>query len=310
MYCYLKLIIYQGEWVFGKIHGKGIYYYRYNDPSRTDTVAPIDSATIDDKSSSASGVDKSPGTSSSQGSLLMHSGNSDAAENEKAEMNEKQSEDVTSKSFYEGEFKENMRQGMGTYVFRDGSVYSGMWQNNMMTGRGFFTWPDGSTFEGEWKFGKRDGPGLLRASDGFIYDGTWLNNTMEGRGTAIYPSGQQYNGTFHNGCKDGRGTLIFTNGAVYEGRFRNDCIDGQGTLKITQAIAMPVSLDSECISDDDDDRACTEESSPDKGRKNDADISTESSVRRRGKFDIMIPISFQSDMGNIHRKAGFTMGGE
>jgi hypothetical protein len=28
------------------------------------------------------------------------------------------------------------------------------------------------------------------------------------------------------------------------------------------------------------------------------------------KPDFMIPVSFQSDMGHIHRTAGFTLGGE
>lgn len=307
-----KCIIYKGEWERGKIHGKGIYFYRYkNTTSENSNLATSTSSNtmqVDEKIISTSDDAGSVESLSQHGSVATYSGKSSG--NEATVGNDNTFEDGTSKSYYEGEFKENMRQGNGKYFFKDGSTYEGMWQNNMMTGRGVFTWPDGSRYEGEWKDGKRNGAGLLRASDGFIYDGMWLNNTMEGKGTAVYPSGQQYNGTFHNGCKDGRGTLTFTNGAVYEGRFRNDAIDGQGTLKITQAIAMPVLNDSQSVSEDKDDEACRDGMSANDDPQTDAETSTESSVHRNDRFDIMIPISFQSDMGHIHRKAGFTVGGE
>ena len=97
---------------------------------------------------------------------------------------------------------------------------------------------------------------------------------MEGRGTATYPNGQQYKGLFSRGKREGRGTILFTNGAVYEGRFRDDAIDGQGTMKMSQTTAAT--------------------SAPDEQEKQ----------------DFMIPLSFQSDIGHIHHKAGFTHGGQ
>ena len=180
-------------------------------------------------------------------------------------------------SRYEGEFKENARYGMGKYYLPNGSTYEGEWRDNMMSGRGTFVWPDGSTYVGLWKDGKRNGQGLLRASDGFTYDGMWVRNAMEGRGIATYPNGQTYEGLWACGRREGRGTIRFKNGAVYEGRFRDDCIEGQGTMKMT-------------------DNARVEDST-----KDDKD--------EKGG-DWMIPISFQSDMGHIHQKAGFTVGGE
>jgi hypothetical protein len=109
------------------------------------------------------------------------------------------------------------------------------------------------------------------ASDCFTYDGNWVQNCMEGRGSATYPSGQQYHEMFSNGKREERGTIIFPNGAVYEGRFRGDAVDGQGTMKFRRAVVVP--------------------------RENEDE-----------KADFMIPLSFQSDMGHIHRKAGFTVG--
>jgi hypothetical protein len=183
-------------------------------------------------------------------------------------------------SYYQGEFRENLRQGNGTYVLPDGSTYSGQWRDGRMSGRGIFTWSDGSVYDGDWKDGKRHGLGLLKASDGFSYDGSWVRNAMEGRGLATYPSGQQYHGLFSNGRREGRGTILFTNGAVYEGRFRDDAVDGQGTMKMSRSMVVS--------------------SARNPGDEGD----------QREKEDFMIPVSFQSDMGHIHRKAGFTVGGE
>jgi len=178
---------------------------------------------------------------------------------------------VRSNCRYEGEFRENLRHGNGIYVLPNGSVYEGNWREGAMSGRGIFRWPDGSVYDGDWKDGRRNGQGLLHASDGFTYDGNWVQNCMEGRGSATYPSGQQYHGMFSNGKREGRGTIIFPNGAVYEGRFRDDAVDGQGTMKIRHAVVVP---------------------------------------KENEKPDFMIPVSFQSDMGHIHRKAGFTVGGK
>jgi hypothetical protein len=182
---------------------------------------------------------------------------------------------------YEGDFKENVRHGIGKYVLPDGSVYEGDWRENLMSGRGTFKWPDGSAYVGSWKDGKRNGPGFLQTSDGFVYDGMWAQNAMEGRGIATYPSGQRYEGLWSNGRREGRGTIHFTNGAVYEGRFRDDCMEGQGTMKMTKNAVIPHRSSQE---DEDKDGVRTD--------------------------DWMIPISFQSDMGRIHEKAGFTVEGE
>jgi len=195
-------------------------------------------------------------------------------------------------SRYVGEFKENLRNGIGRYFLPNGSVYDGQWRDGVMNGLGIFTWPDNSMYDGVWKDGKRNGQGLLKKADGFVYDGQWVNNTMEGRGSAIYPNGQRYEGSFSNGRREGRGTIVFTNGAVYEGRFRDDAVDGQGTMKMSRTMIVPR-----------EDKSSSDHTVK-KEMKGDGDGDDERQEESR-KEDFMIPISFQSDMTRILTKTGF-----
>jgi radial spoke head protein 1 len=41
-------------------------------------------------------------------------------------------------------------QGVGTYIYPDGSVYKGDWKNNQHHGVGVYEFPNGTVYEGEW----------------------------------------------------------------------------------------------------------------------------------------------------------------
>lgn len=188
---------------------------------------------------------------------------------------------------YCGDFKENVRHGIGKYTFADGSVYNGEWRDNAPSGKGTFSWTDSSVYNGQWKNGKKHGQGILRTYNGFFYDGTWVDNELEGRGMAVYPSGQTYEGMFSRGKREGRGTIKFTNGAIYEGRFRDDCIEGQGTLKMNMNVVVPKLTEKKL--------AMIELTDKDLPQNELSNLDN----------DFMIPIEFQSDIGHIHEKAGF-----
>lgn len=285
----IKSVVYEGELFMGQRHGRGVCLYdndmiyegewQYDKEHGYGTLLSSDRKSIMYEGEWDRGKIHGKGKyyygdekDEKQDNLKKKTPSSSAAPTSPGPANSGVS--VRSKHRYDGEFRENLRHGTGIYVLPDGSVYEGLWRDGTMNGRGLFRWPDGSCYDGEWKDGKRNGQGLLTASDGFTYDGTWVLNCMEGRGSATYPSGQQYHGIFSNGKREGRGTIIFSNGAVYEGRFRDDAVDGQGTMKIRRAVVVP---------------------------RQDADENE--------KADFMIPVSFQSDIGHIHRKAGFTVGG-
>jgi hypothetical protein len=46
-------------------------------------------------------------------------------------------------SLYEGEYKDDKRNGRGKYTWPDGQVYEGEWKDDKRNGRGKHTWPDG-----------------------------------------------------------------------------------------------------------------------------------------------------------------------
>ena len=62
---------------------------------------------------------------------------------------------------YEGEWKENMREGYGIYHFKNGRIYKGQFKNNNIDGYGEFTWPEGKKYYGFYKNDKKDGFVLL-----------------------------------------------------------------------------------------------------------------------------------------------------
>jgi hypothetical protein len=53
----------------------------------------------------------------------------------------------------------------------NGGYYEGDWRNGMREGCGKHTWPDQSYYEGEWVADKAEGKGKLKHVDGDIYEG-------------------------------------------------------------------------------------------------------------------------------------------
>ena len=69
---------------------------------------------------------------------------------------------------YVGEYKFNVHNGQGTYIFKDGSKYTGNWLDNNQDGQGIYIYPDGRKEVGEFKNGLLNGFAIRYNADGSI----------------------------------------------------------------------------------------------------------------------------------------------
>ena len=102
---------------------------------------------------------------------------------------------------YQGRVKDGKPNGLGIFIFPDGSNYVGSWKDGKRNGQGTYTYHSGDKYVGSWKNGKRNGQGTETFNDGRKYEGD-------------YKDGKQWNGIFYenNGNIFGK----WANGAYLE----------------------------------------------------------------------------------------------
>ncbi|KAH3767382.1 2-isopropylmalate synthase [Pelomyxa schiedti] len=86
---------------------------------------------------------------------------------------------------YTGRLVNNKRDGRGKFTWQGPGgqhTYDGDWRDGLKHGRGTYTWPDGGTYDGEWNNNKIDGWGVVRCTNGGWYEGLWRGDRRT-RGT-------------------------------------------------------------------------------------------------------------------------------
>ncbi|MBR5399969.1 MAG: hypothetical protein IK103_09295, partial [Bacteroidales bacterium] len=106
---------------------------------------------------------------------------------------------------YDGEWKNNLKNGMGTYIYEDGGKYVGEWKDDYVSGKGVFYYANKDRFEGEFKDGLRDGFGIYYYADGNRYEGEWSKHYICGKGKFFYTNGDVYEGDWAFDVKQGKG---------------------------------------------------------------------------------------------------------
>ena len=76
---------------------------------------------------------------------------------------------------YEGDYKNNKREGFGKLYLVNGNRYEGEFQNDLFTGEGKYYWPNGCKYIGGFKNDKKDGKGILYLDGGNRVEGLWKN---------------------------------------------------------------------------------------------------------------------------------------
>ena len=148
-------------------------------------------------------------------------------------------------ALYDGDWKEDERNGFGTYsIVRDGSLvkeYAGGWKNDMRHGYGTRFYGSDDYYEGEWYGDERSGWGRMYFQDGSVYEGEWLEDKRHGRGLLrlgqcsillmshnyvhiLYTAcGNRYEGLWKSDMKNGPGKFMYLNkGQVYTGEWVDD----------------------------------------------------------------------------------------
>ena len=107
-----------------------------------------------------------------------------------------------------------IRDGEGVYKWENkdsagerfsGDCYSGTYRDNKRNGKGTYCWKNGDKYVGEWKNGKMDGRGVYTQASGNKYDGEYKEHLREGQGTFIWADGEKYDGQWKGGLKHGPG---------------------------------------------------------------------------------------------------------
>ena len=124
------------------------------------------------------------------------------------------------KARYDGNFKDNMKQGFGTMTFPNGDVYSGEWFENKIQGEGSYTYKKtDDVYSGTWVDGKKQGKGRYEfAKDRSLLVGNWeagqiITGKWELKGAAVY------DGEFKLGRPFGAGQFTFESGLVQTGEY-------------------------------------------------------------------------------------------
>jgi hypothetical protein len=121
---------------------------------------------------------------------------------------------------YIGDFVDGKKEGKGKYTYFDG-YYEGDWKNDVRHGIGKLVLLRGDVYEGNWVNGSMTGEGKHIKFEGGVYVGDFVNGVKTGKGKYTSSNGGVYEGDFVNGEKTGKGKYTSSNGVVSEGEWLN-----------------------------------------------------------------------------------------
>ncbi|XP_076871765.1 alsin isoform X2 [Brachyhypopomus gauderio] len=138
---------------------------------------------------------------------------------------------------YQGHWKEGKMHGLGTFRYSTGEVYEGSFQENARHGHGMMrsgklNSSSPSVFIGQWLHDKRTGYGIFDdITRGEKYMGLWQDDQKQGNGVIVTQFGLYYEGNFSGNKMMGTGVLLSEDDTTFEGEFSEDwTLSGKGTL--------------------------------------------------------------------------------
>lgn len=141
---------------------------------------------------------------------------------------------------------DNQRSGFGIAKNEDGGYYAGEWKLDMKNGLGMHVEPGQNKYAGEWRLNRRAGVGIQILPNGMRYAGEWKNGKMNGHGILFFPNGERICALFRNGQPDASQTGFYylKDGSFIGGRITIDGPDGPCTRYHTDGSCTKESWDN------------------------------------------------------------------
>lgn len=120
---------------------------------------------------------------------------------------------------YQGETRDSLPDGYGTWTGTDGSTYRGFWKNGMRDGQGTANSAD-SSYQGSFQNDVQSGYGILRKGDSTVYAGQWRDGKRQGMGTTTDRRGRRITGVWADDTL--RSGIRTEKAGIYQGEMRPD----------------------------------------------------------------------------------------
>ncbi len=131
-------------------------------------------------------------------------------------------------NLYCGEWKQGHRHGWGYMVYNNKDTYTGGWDHDKKHGQGFVKYANGATYLGQFVQGRKEGKGRLRFANNDVYSGDWEDGKKHGHGSYWWSDGALFDGSYVYGKKEGPGKIVYNNGDVYVGTLVDGKREGFG----------------------------------------------------------------------------------
>ncbi|PRP89344.1 MORN repeat-containing protein [Planoprotostelium fungivorum] len=124
---------------------------------------------------------------------------------------------------YEGQWKAEMRHGVGRLWWTDKDRYIGGWKDDKKNGHGMMVWSNGDTYNGGWKDDLRHGPDCkYKYAVGGQFRGTYYYDERHGPGVYKWSDGDCFVGEWKSGGRHGKGIFISKDGTRVEQFWKED----------------------------------------------------------------------------------------
>jgi hypothetical protein len=114
-------------------------------------------------------------------------------------------------SVYSGQWKKGVREGMGTYTAKTGYLikYEGEWKNDRRNGKGKAAYSDGSTYDGQFR---KDVVRVCLACVSRVRRVTYQPFASQLHGAGVWVnglSGEKFEGKWRDGLREGQANIYF-----------------------------------------------------------------------------------------------------